>query len=312
MVSSLFVIISETGASSVDCTLAGWLGWASFTSTNRLRLFLEFGWLKVFIPVDGGRNGAERGERSPSAPSRFAGRCSVASAAALFPLPSPDREVAGNRSIPFDHDASDRRWNGGSFRYVASSQLLLSPLLLLLPVGKESIPTKEKMAAAPLSIITNDFFYLFISLLHNHSHALSFLRNTDIFGRLLSIHSMENDKEKTRKRQLKENKGIKVNTVCNTKGKGKQKKNGSRKREIPKESASWLCGSNQHGAHTCSLQLDPVQLLRRPPTRSLSIFFTPRGCCSVWPTDGTSVKDWTTNIYDYTDVVLFNVHESNF
>ena len=35
---------------------------------------------------------------------------------------------------------------------------------------------------------------------------------------------MENDKEKTRKRQLKENKGIKVNTVCNTKGKGKQKK----------------------------------------------------------------------------------------
>ena len=157
MVSSLFVIISETGASSVDCTLAGWLGWASFTSTNRLRLFLEFGWLKVFIPVDGGRNGAERGERSPSAPSRFAGRCSVASAAALFPLPSPDREVAGNRSIPFDHDASDRRWNGGSFRYVASSQLLLSPLLLLLPVGKESIPTKEKMAAAPLSTITNDF-----------------------------------------------------------------------------------------------------------------------------------------------------------
>ena len=202
MVSSLFVIISETGASSVDCTLAGWLDWASFTSTNRLRLFLEFGWLKVFIPVDGGRNGAERGERSPSAPSRFAGRCSVASAAALFPLPSPDREVAGNRSIPFDHDASDRRWNGGSFRYVASSQLLLSPLLLLLPV-----PTKEKMAAAPLSTITNDFFSLFISLLHNHSHALSFLRNTDIFGRLLSIHSMENDKEKTRKRQLKENKG---------------------------------------------------------------------------------------------------------
>ena len=87
------------------------------------------------------------------------------------------------------------------------------------------------MAAAPLSIITNDFFYLFISLLHNHSHALSFLRNTDIFGRLLSIHSMENDKEKTRKRQLKENKGIKVNTVCNTKGKGKQKKKTVAERE---------------------------------------------------------------------------------
>ena len=224
MVSSLFVIISETGASSVDCTLAGWLGWASFTSTNRLRLFLEFGWLKVFIPVDGGRNGAERGERSPSAPSRFAGRCSVASAAALFPLPSPDREVAGNRSIPFDHDASDRRWNGGSFRYVASSQLLLSPLLLLLPVGKESIPTKEKMAAAPLSTITNDFLPFYFATAQPLARTFFSKKYRYIFGRLLSILvSMENDKEKTRKRQLKENKGegqrIKVNTVCNTKGK---------------------------------------------------------------------------------------------
>lgn len=75
------------------------------------------------LPVDGGRNEAETGERSPSAPSRFVGRCSVAVGAAPFLPPTSNRE-AGSRSIPLDHDANDRRRNGGSFRAISLPLLL--------------------------------------------------------------------------------------------------------------------------------------------------------------------------------------------